>query len=67
VNAYAVTCTTKDPYPSRRAALRVLASMRSWWDWQGRRRDPVQVYRCGCCGGWHLGRADRFRRLEGRT
>lgn len=50
-------CLGKQRYTSQEAAEQALALMRKGRvkHWKGNLRDPLFVYACDFCGGWHWG------------
>ena len=53
-------CTGKHPY---RTAVRAWRTVRKSKIWRGRRFCKVlDVYRCRCCGFWHIGKSFRSAR-----
>ena len=54
----AAACAEKQRFASRREAGRVLARQVHRSDRVGRTRKPVEVFRCVCCGGFHIGGVD---------
>lgn len=60
-----LSCGAKDRFPSRGSALAVLARQRGRSDRKGKRRAPLQAFRCAACRGWHIGTPDPDRTRAG--
>lgn len=67
-----LTCAGKVSHPSRKLALDAMRVQVRGLDLDGRDREPMCVYRCEFCKGFHVGRSQvrkskRWREGRGRA
>lgn len=49
------TCESKQKWETKTEARRAMNQQRSFADFRGKDRYPLQIYKCRVCGLWHVG------------